>query len=52
MKITEKEYKKIEKCFPVPRKKPVISNIEVLNAMLYVMENGCKWRTLPSEYGN
>lgn len=52
MKITEKQYKKIEKCFPIPRRKPVLSNIEVLNAMLYVMENGCKWRALPSEYGN
>ena len=52
MKITEEQYKKIEKCFPVPRKKPVLKNIEVINAMLYVMENGCKWRTLPSEFGN
>ena len=28
-----------------------MSNIEVLNALLYVLENGCKWRGLPSEYG-
>jgi len=29
-----------------------MSNVEVLNALLYVLENGCKWRGLPSEYGN
>jgi transposase len=28
-----------------------MSNLEVLNALLYVLENGCKWRALPSEYG-
>ncbi len=24
----------------------------MLNAVLYVVENGCKWRDLPKEYGN
>lgn len=52
MKITEEQYKKIEKCFPIPRRKATISNLEIINAMLYVLENGCKWRALPSEYGN
>ena len=52
MKLTEKHYSWIEHLFPKPRKSPVISNLEVLNAMLYVMENGCKWRALPSEFGN
>lgn len=52
MKITEKHYEWIKHLFPKPRKKPTISNIGILNAMLYVMENGCKWRALPSEYGN
>ena len=52
MKITEEQYKWIEHLFPKPRKAAVINNLEILNAMLYVMENGCKWRSLPSEYGN
>ncbi len=52
MKITEEQYKKIEKCFPIQRKKATISNLEIINAMLYVLESGCKWRALPSEYGN
>ena len=33
------------------RKPAKISNLEVLNAVLYVVENGCTWRRLPKEYG-
>ena len=29
-----------------------ISNLEVLNAILYVAEHGCKWRGLPPRFGN
>ena len=29
-----------------------MDNLSVLNAFLYVAENGCKWRRLPSNYGN
>jgi len=52
MKITIGQYQKIAHCFPKPRKKPTLSNHEVLNALLYVLENGCKWRALPSKFGN
>ena len=52
MKLTSKHYDSIAQLFPNPRKRQVLSNLEVLNALLYVMENGCKWRSLPSEYGN
>ncbi|MCL2580286.1 MAG: transposase, partial [Oscillospiraceae bacterium] len=38
--------------FPIQRRKSEMSNLEVLNAVLYVLENGCKWRSLPREYGN
>ena len=24
----------------------------MLNAVLYIVENGCKWRSLPKEYGD
>ncbi len=27
-------------------------DMDVLNAVLYLVENGCKWRGLPKEYGN
>jgi transposase len=26
--------------------------LQVLNAFLYIAENGCKWRSLPEKYGN
>jgi transposase len=29
-----------------------LSNLQVLNAILYVAEHGCKWRGLPKRFGN
>lgn len=29
-----------------------MSNLQLVNALLYVTENGCKWRALPEEFGN
>ena len=29
-----------------------LSNLQVINAMLYVAEHGCKWRGLPKRFGN
>ena len=52
MKLTEKQYELISGCFPKHRKPAETSNLEVLNACIYVLENGCKWRGLPKEYGN
>ena len=52
MEITKEQYEKIRKCFPKQRKPAKISNVEVLNAVLYVVENGCKWRRMPKEYGD
>lgn len=42
----------ISGCFPKPRGKHNISNLNVLNAVIYVAENGCKWRSLPARFGN
>jgi transposase len=52
MEITESQYKRIEGCFPRQRGNVSISNLQVLNAILYVTENGCKWRGLPKHFGN
>lgn len=35
---------------PAPRKKHEISNYGFLCALLYIIENGCKWMALLSEY--
>jgi transposase len=52
MKITQAQYERIEHCFPHPRGSFKISNLNILNAILYVLENGCKWRSLPKYFGN
>ena len=52
MKITNAQYEKIAKYLPVQRGNVKISNLQLINAILYVAENGCKWRALPKEYGN
>jgi len=51
MHITEEQFRRIEDCFPTPRGNVKISNLVVLNAILYVAENGCKWRALPKRFG-
>jgi transposase len=52
MEINETQYEQISSCFPRHRKRAGISNLQVLNACIYVLNNGCKWRALPKEYGN
>ena len=52
MKLRKEEYEQIKDCFPKHRKPAKNSNLDVLNAVLYVVENGCKWRSLPKEYGD
>ena len=52
MKITMGEYLKIKPCLPRQRGNVVYENLRYLNALLYVIENGCKWRSLPAEFGN
>ena len=52
MKITQAIYDKISHALPVQRGNVAIENLLFLNALLYICENGCKWRRLPSEYGN
>ena len=46
MKITKEMYEKIAHLFPKQKSPPKISNLEVLNAILKVLENGSKWRSL------
>ena len=46
MEITEEMYEKIAHLFPKQKSPPKISNLEVLNAILKVLENGSKWRSL------
>lgn len=52
MKLTEEQYARIADCFPRHRGNVGIDNLSVLNAILYILENGGKWRRLPQEFGN
>ena len=52
MEITQERYQKIEKYLPVQRGNVKISNLKLINAILYLVENGCKWRALPEKFGS
>ena len=51
MEISETQYQHIAHCLPVQRGNVRLSNLQVLNAILYVAEQGCKWRGLPDHFG-
>jgi transposase len=51
MEITQKQYERIADCIPRQRGNVRFDNLQVLNAILYVVEHGCKWRGLPERFG-
>ena len=51
MELTQDQFERIESLLPVQRGNVSISNLQVLNAILYVAEHGCKWRGLPPRFG-
>ncbi len=50
MKFTKIQYKKLEELMPIARKPAKISNYKFMCAMVYIIDNDCKWRTLPKKY--
>jgi transposase len=52
VEITEEQYRRIEACLPRQRGNVSMTNLVLLNAILYVAEHGCKWRGLPKRFGN
>ena len=52
MEITKEQYEIIKPYLPRQRGNVSIENLQLVNAILYVTENGCKWRALPKSYGN
>ena len=52
MELTQAHLKRIEASLPVERGNVSMEVLNFLNAVLYVMENGCKWRRLPERFGN
>src|ERR1700709_2371826 len=51
MEITEEQYARIKNGLPVQRGNVSLTNLQVLNGILYVAEQGCKWRGLPKRFG-
>ena len=51
MEITEEQYARIKDSLPLQRGNVSLTNVQVLNAILYVTEQGCKWRGLPKRFG-
>jgi transposase len=51
MELTEAQYERIKEALPVQRGNVSLSNLQVLNGVLYVAEQGCKWRGLPKRFG-
>lgn len=52
MEITAEQYKRIKDSLPIQLGNVKLQNLQVLNAILYVAEQGCKWRGLPARFGN
>ena len=52
MELTQQQYERIQDALPIQRGNVSLSNLDVLNAILYVTEHGCKWRGLPKRFGN
>lgn len=51
MQLTCEQYEQIAHLLPRQRGNVRLDNLRVLNAILYVAANGCKWRALPERYG-
>ena len=51
MEISEEQYRRIDAALPRQRGNVRVTNLQFLNALLYVAEQGCKWRGLPKRFG-
>lgn len=51
MELSDEQFEKIKDSLPIERGNVTIEQRTFLNAVLYVVENGCKWRRLPKCYG-
>ena len=52
MEISAAQFARIESYLPRQRGNVTQQNLQVINAILFVAENGCKWRALPKRFGN
>ena len=51
MELKRKDFTKIVGLLPVQRGNVAIENYTFMCAILYMVEQGCKWRALPERFG-
>jgi transposase len=51
MQLTPEQFEHISPLLPRQRGNVRLDNLDVVNAILHVAANGCKWRALPGHYG-
>jgi transposase len=51
VEISETQFQRIESSLPRQRGNVKVTNLQFLNALLFVAEQGCKWRGLPKRFG-
>jgi transposase len=51
MQLSITDYERISDCLPRQRGNVTHNNLDVLNGIIFMLENGCKWRALPKEFG-
>jgi transposase len=51
MEITPEQFEKIKDSLPIQRGNVTVPNLQVVNAILFIAEQGCKWRGLPERFG-
>ena len=52
MELSQQQFDRIADCLPRQRGNVSLTNLKLINALLYVVEHGCKWRGLPKHFGN
>ena len=50
-KTNKIQYKKLEKLISMSRRPAKVPNYKFMCIMIYIIENGCKWRVLLEKYG-
>jgi transposase len=51
VELTETQFLRIDSGLPRQRGNVKVTNLQFLNALLFVAEHGCKWRGLPRRFG-
>jgi transposase len=52
MKLTQEQREKIINLFPKQRGNVKVDNSRILDAIIYICENDCKWRDIPETFGS